>query len=121
MAANKQLHNHYFYENVTTIDQVNTGDTWIVSTAPDISTIILGIKCTGTFSLQILSTVFDIEDDANYHPHPYLKRTYTWQEGTEYIDSADFNYEIDVTGVDFLKVKLISLSGTLTCKGKCVG
>ena len=50
MAANLPKHNHFFYKDVMSIDQIDTGDTWIMSTNGNISSVVLSIKCTGTCS-----------------------------------------------------------------------
>jgi hypothetical protein len=113
MAANRSISNHIFFENITT-----TGigkDLMVVS---DASQMTLKFICTGTFQAKITADISPKECTfkswACYKNPDNIKIT-------DVISDANPLYTIDLSGIDYLRVELVALTGTISAYGKVVG
>lgn len=115
MTANTVIRNHTFYDNVTTTEELNT---CVMPVSIDGAEMLLEFVCDGTFSVEVLGKM---RNDGQFHQYPYLKLTYTYEEGTQYITDASCFYQVNLTKLSDLKIKITNLTGTFSCYGKVVG
>lgn len=116
MAANRKIDAHIFYDNVTTTDET---ETCILPIDSDASTIMLEFKTTGTFTAKLYGSIFDKEVDS-FKPYVCFKFPSLNIIDNE-INDASYLYQVDVTAIDYLKVVLSAVSGSLIVRGKVVG
>ena len=116
MAANRKIDGHIFYDNVTTTDE---SDTCIFSINSDVSTIMLDFKSTGTFSVKLYGSIFDKENDS-FKPYMCFKFPTLDMIDTEITDDS-YLYQVDVTAIDYFKVVITAITGSLAVRGRVVG
>lgn len=113
MANNRSIANHVFFENATTTGK---SDYSITSNASQMT---LKIIPTGTFQLKITADVSP-KSEGNLKHYPCYQLP-SMTAITDYITDANYLYSIDLTAIDYLRVEIISLTGSLSVYGKAVG
>jgi len=103
-----------FYENVTTIEEISTSTMHVIS---DESSMNLEFVCDGTFSAKIYAKV---SEKGTFKPYPSFELP-SYNLITDTITDDSFIYNIDLTGVEYIKIVLVSLTGTISVYGKVVG
>ena len=114
MAANNAIKNHIFYDSVTDTTETST---CILEVNNNASTLNIEFITSGTFSAQIYAATFDKE---HFKLYPVFKLP-TLQLMSGAIIDGNYFYQVDITGVDYIKVVLTAVTGTLTVRAKVVG
>lgn len=114
MASNAKIAEHTFYDNVSTTDET---DTCVLAINSNLSFLNVDFISTGTFAATVEGAIID---EKNFRPYPSFKLPTYELIKTEITDGRYF-YSIDVTGIDYLKIKLTAITGTLTVRGRGVG
>jgi len=116
MAGNIEIDDHVFYDEVSTITETRTA---IIDVRNNMSTLMIEFDCDGTFTANILGAIFS----KAFKEIPVIKLQ---NDAVSLISSSDISddtyfYQIDVTSLDYVKVILTALTGTITVNGKAVG
>jgi hypothetical protein len=112
MAANRSIDNHTFFENATTI---GISDYMITSDASQMN---LEFVCDGTFEAKITADNYP-KNVGGFYDYPcYKLPSY---ESMSTITDDGYLYNVDVSGIDYLRVEILSLTGTLSVYAKVVG
>lgn len=114
MAANSAINNWVFYNNVTTTEETST---CILDVNNNASTLNIEFITTGTFSAQVLGGIFDKD---HFKPYPSFKLPALGLISEEITDGNYF-YQVDVVAVDYIKIILTDITGSLTVRAKVVG
>jgi len=114
MAENVSKDNYTFYDNVSSI---NSNTKAIYNVNCDASEMNISFKCTGTFQAKIYAAIMDITDMKAYPC--FQLPSFTLIEN--FITDASCLYNVDISGIDYLKVELISLTGNIIVRAKVVG
>lgn len=113
MAENNSKSNYIFYDSVTSISNTTNAIFSVISDASEMNIV---FDCTGTFEAKVYASIFNKN---NMKPYPVYKLPdYTMVSS---ITDGSYMYNIDLSGIDYLKVELVSLTGTITVSGKAVG
>jgi hypothetical protein len=113
LAGNRSIANHVFFENTTTIEK---SDYMITSDANQMT---LKIVATGTFQIKITADISPKSID-NFKPYPCYQLP-NLTSITDVITDANYLYSIDLTSIDYIRVEILSLTGSLSCYAKVVG
>jgi hypothetical protein len=112
MANNNLIKVHTFHNNT---NSVGNGTQYNVHELA--SVVKLQFICSGTFTAVVEAQLVDTN---TWYPYDaYTIPTYDLI--TTNITDKNYLYEVDVTGISALRIRLTSLTGTLTCYGRIVG
>ena len=109
--ANYTMSNFTFHNGAT---QIGNGN--ILTITRDMSSANIQFISTGTFETQIEAQVIDSNI---WYPYPCFKLP-TYELITSTITDSGFIYNIDLTAISKLRIRLINVSGTLSVYGKVV-
>lgn len=113
MSANRSIANHVFFENTNTI---GLGKEYIVSS--DASQMNLKFICSGSFQAKITADIAPKEEIFKAYPCYQIP---DFTKITDIITSANYLYNIDLSAIDYLRIEILSLTGTISAYGKVVG
>lgn len=113
MAANRSIANRTFFEDVST---VGVSDFMVLS---DASSMNLKFISTGTFTAKITANLSP-KSKGGFYPYPCFKLP-TYDIIQDVITDDKYIYNVDLTGIDYLRIEIVSISGSLSVYGKVVG
>jgi len=114
MADNNAINNYTFYDNATSITDTNNAFFNVTSNSSEMN---IKFICDGTFQAKLYAGIIDKN---TMFPYPCFKLP-TFDLITDVISDDTFLYNVDLTGIDYLKIELISLVGSISIIGKAVG
>lgn len=114
MAGNRSIHNHIFYDNVSSTDETSTSTMRVES---DESTMMLEFSCDDVVSAKVYGDIFG---DGGFKQLPVFKYP-SIDLIVDNITDQNCFYVVDITGVDYVKVILNSVSNPVTVRAKVVG
>ena len=114
MAENGSISTVTFFENQTGL---GVSKEFVVES--NASTMTLKIAASDTFSIKIWATI-EPKEIGNFCVYPVIQLpSYSLIEGN--IVDGEKLYQIDLIGIDYLKIEIVSLTGTISVYGKVVG
>lgn len=113
MAANRSIDNHTFFKDATS---TGISDYMITS---DASSMTLKIVTTDTFQIKITADISP-KSEGTFKPYPcYQLPDFTTI--TTGITDANYLYNVDLSGIDYLRVEIVSVTGSVSVYAKVVG
>jgi hypothetical protein len=113
MASNRSIDNHTFFKNQTT---TGVSDYMITSDASEMN---LKFECTGTFEVKITADIYPKNINIPYLYPCYKQPTY--EPITTTITDGTCLYNVNLSAIDYLRIEILSLTGTISIYGKVVG
>lgn len=113
MATNKPIDNIIFFENEST---VGSKDYFVKD---DASQMMLKIESTGIFSIKLTADTYP-KGTEYFKPYGCYKIP-SMTAITDEITDSNYLYSIDLVSIDYLRVEITAITGTVSVYGKVVG
>lgn len=114
MAGNNKIDTFTFHTNTTAI---GNGNIYSVSGHANEMNLFFKVSSGGTFNAIV--EVYS-EETENWYPWDvYQRPSYTLMDNG--ITNANFIYNVDLTAIDKIRVRLTAITGSLFCYGEVVG
>jgi len=114
MAGNNSISNHTFFDKATSIGVGK--DFYVTSNASEMN---IKFECIGTFQAKITADIHP-KNENEFFSYPCIK----YPECTlidDIISDSNAMYNVKITGIDCLRIEIITLNGILSAYGKAVG